>query len=785
MSAVDRCRCAACEHPSGIANAPGLPHVAYRGVDFASVRRALLRPLPGERALADWRPVAQGDLALQLLEWWAYIADVLAFYNERSLNANMLRTASLDADVRALTRLLGYRPRPGIAASAVVAALLDGSRRVVVPAGTQIEGKPAPGLPPQTFETDAPVVVTSPEVVAASPPGRLATAGERVVHADGKVTSVALGDLLLLVPRAGLAPAVLFVVGGISHRADPAGRNLTELTPANNPVLPDGDAGEYRLLRSARSIGLWKYDLGAAGDLISPQVLLEGVDRTIAAGQPVVLTAPGTALASAFAIVAGTSEQMITIDATATPVVRAPATRLHISAATPIADAAAWNSNHQNVVLLIDWRPVAALRNAPVARWAGSPARLVADGAGAFPVGAAQAVIVEAADGLGVLAAASVLADRPTEITFAALDGMPATGLTTPLRVLHGLLPVTRGKTIASEQVGIGDAAVPFQQFVLQKAPVTYLAESDSYRSTLALYVNGVQWTEVASFYAQPPDAQVFVTFEDDEQKTHLRCGDGTNGALFPTGAAIVASYRVESGLRAPDSGALTTLVRPLPGVRAIRAPLPPGGGADPDSPDRVRHYGPGSVLTFGRAIAADDYETIAGTAPSVARVRAYYAWHALDQRATVTLYVGDTAAALTAVRGALAVAADPNRPVTILPATAVTLTVTLGLRVLPGRLVDDVVAAVRHALADPDVGLLGERRTRIGDGLFFSELYDACVLVPGVRSLSGAMVVLSRPDPRTSSTLGRPPRLSVASGEFLVLRPQDLFVLPEVATGV
>ena len=94
------------------------------------------------------------------------------------------------------------------------------------------------------------------------------------------------------------------------------------------------------------------------------------------------------------------------------------------------------------------------------------------------------------------------------------------------------------------------------------------------------------------------------------------------------------------------------------------------GGGADPDPPGQIRRYAPQSVLTFGRAISADDYETIAAQAPGVARARSYFAFDANQQRALVTIYVGDNAAAVGAAQTALALADDPNRPVVVNPAT-------------------------------------------------------------------------------------------------------------------
>ena len=93
------CACDLFVHPAVIANPPGLPTVAYRVGNFLAFRRALLLSRPGEKALALWRPGGSGDLAEQLVEWWAVLADILTFYNERVINEAFLGTATLDEAV--------------------------------------------------------------------------------------------------------------------------------------------------------------------------------------------------------------------------------------------------------------------------------------------------------------------------------------------------------------------------------------------------------------------------------------------------------------------------------------------------------------------------------------------------------------------------------------------------------------------------------------------------------------------------------------------------------------
>ena len=158
----------ACPWP--VWNLPGLPAIGYRVGDFASFRHAMLRQPPGETELDGWRPTAATDLALQVVDWWAYVAHVLAFYNERIANESYLGTAILPESVSRLVFLLGYRPRPGIGASATLAVLAAGPGPVVLPAGFGIASKASPGIDSQTFELPTPVTFAAPTSVAGPPP---------------------------------------------------------------------------------------------------------------------------------------------------------------------------------------------------------------------------------------------------------------------------------------------------------------------------------------------------------------------------------------------------------------------------------------------------------------------------------------------------------------------------------------------------------------------------------------------------------------------------------------
>lgn len=198
------CPCEATQDPRVVTNTPGLNAISYRADDFTGFRRALLTPLDGEQSLGPWRP-APGDLGLQMIEWWAYLADILTFYNERIANESYLGTAQFPESIAGLVDLLGYAPAPGLAATGQIGAIRTSTRpaeALVIPAGMQISSTATPGVPAQTFEVASAGTFPGPtDVFATLPPDprlRVTATGPASVLLAGRVSGAKPGDQLLL-----------------------------------------------------------------------------------------------------------------------------------------------------------------------------------------------------------------------------------------------------------------------------------------------------------------------------------------------------------------------------------------------------------------------------------------------------------------------------------------------------------------------------------------------------------------------------------------------------------
>ena len=156
--------CGCCEGvepltPLPTANRPGLDELSYRVGTHATFFETMVARLTSHRLDDGRRPLQKlttrdpEDLSLALLDAWATVADVLTFYQERIANEGYLRTANERRSVLELARLVGYTPRPGVAASVFLAFTLEDDVDIEIPAGTLARSIPGPEELPQPFET--------------------------------------------------------------------------------------------------------------------------------------------------------------------------------------------------------------------------------------------------------------------------------------------------------------------------------------------------------------------------------------------------------------------------------------------------------------------------------------------------------------------------------------------------------------------------------------------------------------------------------------------------------
>jgi hypothetical protein len=783
MSTTPVCPCDAAGAPA-ITNLPGLSQIAFRAGDFNSFRQALLTPLlaapgqpPLEASLTTWQSGVGADpsvvdLAVMMIEWWAYLCDILTFYNERIANEDYLRTALLPETPGQLIRLLGYRPRPTIGATGTLAALVTPSilpgQTVTLPQGLQFQSKPGPGGAPQTFELSLATQIELPDQVTAIPPpnlveefsslDRLSFGGRRAIvdptHGHGPVNiisyavllkgtvkSLSNGMVLLLGPRDDNAtPNLITVSSAPSVQTVTGGGTQTQVNFTADPAPGPMTAENARLMKPNQTAPLWTLGgSSVSGTVVSGNVVqMAGVVRKIQPNDWVVFTAPSAEPQ----LVQITATQDIFGDANPAYVTpnsipsgdAHPIPMLHTQLTLGANLDSDLSGTIDTVSLLYDWVEVGTLIDQPPALWDGVSTSLQAVQPAQFAPGGPTPILMQDANGVGQQASGTVDSNNDLDFSWPPTVDTPLSpGLQPPIAIYYNLLPVTCGKTITNEVLGTGDATVPGQSFMLAKSPVTYLTTGSSYASTIKITVNGLPWTEVASFYGQPANAQIFVTREDSNQNTWVDFGDGVNGSRLLTGAKVVANYRIGGGAPSPPAGKLTVIAQSYPGLRSIVNPVAVSGGSDPDPASLIKEYAPRSVLTFGRAVSVFDYQAIAAQAPGVTMATATWSLGESNQQAGVTVWVAGEPNVAASVQTLLTASGDPNRPVTALQAVEISVTLTIAFVIAAGTDVNALTSALTTALCDPLMGLFSPANLGIGQGLFDSDIEAACLQVAGV----------------------------------------------------
>ena len=665
------------------ANRPGLAQVRYRTGGYAEYRMRLAERLghaDGLKALSTRDP---DDFTIGLIDGVACLAEVLTFYSERLINESYLRTALDRASLAEMGKLVGYRLRPGVAATTHLAFHVEPPPRqevlqattpfqrvrqpssVVIEAGTAVRSVPGPGEQQQTFET-AERLEARPEWNLLRPlPTRktvLGTGAKRLVL-KGIATNIRAGDQLLFYtspahwetrPVDRVAPATDTTVVTWQQA-------LTKAAPMTPYLF------RKRLAVFGHNAPMWRTmskqfrdDYDADEDISGTK--LGAVPKAAAAA---VKAAAGVKPAAEVKVTAGAKM--------AVAVNEWPHYHIRPGGAGMAVDI---DGSHPEIaaggrILLVNGPDRALFEVSNVEELSRSefavsgkvtrvylsgdatlykkfegyvrqttvfavderlelveepdPTEVaggqitVAGNVSQLPAG--RVLLVTSPAGTQLVAVESAQAgDGNTVVTLAeSLEHQHDRG---EMSIFANVARATHGETV-HQILGDGNAK-PFQSFELKHAPLTYVPSEDpsGAASTLEVRVNEVLWHEVRGQYGSKPDERSFVVRQAPGGEFFLGTGDGLRGARVPTGQHNVrARYRKGVGVAGNlPSGALTQLASPPLGVTGVTNPVPAVGGADADTAEQARADIPRSTRTLGRAVSLTDYADYARTFAGVTK---------------------------------------------------------------------------------------------------------------------------------------------------------------------
>ena len=787
--------CGCCESdapltPRDIDNRPGLSAIAYRIGTYASFRESMLEAIARTAELGGLGTRRDDDDAIALLDLWAAAADVLTFYTERYANEAFLRTASQSDSVRRLAALLGYNPRPGVAALAQLAFTADPGTIIPVAVGLRVQSAPARGQLPQTFET----------IEAATVDARLSRL--RIFPQPIPLNALKAGSMEATLARrqgpalaANLGPNDQIVVFNNFGSAPPEEKKLKQIRMEDDRVIVRWTQAVQADTWSTSSLaGKFRRKLQLFGCTLQKDWIHPVQDSTVPGGIRWVFDD----LTSQFALSASTTYDLdskysnlaagtgllfvVPSGSTVNTTLRTVIGAAHVHRTLgPLSDTVTRVTLDGAVVACPDLRSVVIYEltgddllfdGTAYSSTLGTgavylPGILRVDGGGpgvevgriAQQNGFAPGVVIHPSDlAPGRKVIVTDARNNPMAATLHAAPAIDPPGAsagsfvhlvltldavagaasleTASAVVLGNVVLASHGETIRNEVAGSGDASQRFQRFPLQKQPLTFVPGSgpNGVVSSLGVHVNGLLWQEVGGLFDQPPTAQVFSTSIGSDLKTVLQFGDSRiGGSVLPTGAAnVTATYRVGSGLSGRvGPNALTTLLDRLQGLSSVTNPQSAEGGADPESLAATRENAPRTVRTFGRAVSLQDFEDLITASGEVAKAEAIWIWDGLSPAVYLTIagQAGGTFSNPAALAGNLNASRDPNRRLLVGNFQSVPIKIAASVLVSPRYASDVVLSSVRAAL----LGALSFDALRLGQSIHLSAIYAILQAVPGI----------------------------------------------------
>ncbi|MEO3891421.1 hypothetical protein [Nonomuraea sp. B5E05] len=678
-----------------VTNSPGLSALHWRVAPhshaLARMRAALAAPsMPaGVRAVAGH----SADPVPALLDAAAVMIDVVSFYTERIAQEAFLRTATEPASVRHLAGMIGYQPRPGVAATADIAFDVEDAPgappEVDVPAGTPVQSMPGQGELPQTFETVEELRAHAawnaiPGVTAGAQKIGFAT---DTIWLRGTSHGLRPGDGVLVVGaerrRYGRTPFHSRAAG--DERRDDERWDFRIAAAIEED--PPGIAGWTRLRLAARigwrpSAALtaeeevevyafgtrtnlfgWNAPLGAllAGGHIAADINANGewngIEKPFPPGEPVPADVvevdgdhPRVVPGSWLLLERPGYRELYAVEA-AGP---AGGSRFGISGRTTLVRTDITENlatfGRRETLVRCESRPLPADERPLVAPIAGRLLTLAATDP-LLPMG--RRVVVTGfppgglpSDPLQAAATAPPLSETVTVLacTVAAEGGTMTVELDRDLtfsydprglRVHGNVATATHGESVI-QALGSGDPTVAFQRMRTRRGPLTHVRAETAAgtRSTLELRVDGVRWEAVASLDTVGHGDRVFTERLDHDGLATVTTGDGRHGARLPAGTENVqAAYRVGVGAAgAVNAGQLSILPRRPYGIRAAVNPGPARDWADPERIDEARAHAPLRIRTLDRAVSVTDHEDFGAGYAGVTLCRADDVWDGREQ---------------------------------------------------------------------------------------------------------------------------------------------------------
>ena len=185
-----------------ITNDPYLSLINYRIGSYSTFKYSMIEAIKKDIVFKDrWTDYSQSNDGIVLVEMWAYLLDILSYYQERIANEAFIRTAQLRESVIRQCKLIDYKLSPGVSATTFVQFIAEKDRSGTISTGFKLQTKPISGKEPLVFETDEEIFVSSKlnDINLAVPKIRYSL--QTGVKLNGRYDNLKPGDFILVVKK--------------------------------------------------------------------------------------------------------------------------------------------------------------------------------------------------------------------------------------------------------------------------------------------------------------------------------------------------------------------------------------------------------------------------------------------------------------------------------------------------------------------------------------------------------------------------------------------------------
>ena len=371
----------------------------------------------------------------------------------------------------------------------------------------------------------------------------------------------------------------------------------------------------------------------------------------------------------------------------------------------------------------------------------------------------------------------SVTGDITTLSLHTALSGIYDAATVT---VNANAVEATHGETV-QELLGNGDGTNNALQFTLKQSPLTYVtaATGNGTQSTLQVWVNGLQWHEVANLLTASPADRVFTSRVSPALSRIVQFGDGNDGSRTPTGQMnIRAVYR--KGIGSAGMVNANQLSQPLDrpqGLKSVANPSPASGAADPATAADARQSAPLPTLTIGRIVSLEDYQNFALNFAGIAKALATWTWFGTRRGVFLTVtgtngtVLKDDDPVILKLIGAIQSGGNPFIPLQVV--SYVPVLFQIGASVKIDRYTYDSDQVLLQVWSNLQATFAFTQR-RLSQNVVAGEIIEIIQNTPGVIATQLASV-----NPSGEPSSGPPPAILCASGPLPPQGAQMLLLDP------